>query len=198
MTTKKTESHNAFAVSVIFILSSIALILIFVLLMRDQNSESVEDALKQLAQTNVQLQQAQTSQDSKTFEEKISDLYLDPKNLWEKQPCEKEPYCSFIRQTGGEKESSLFVSLNRWDGFYTSYDDGEVSCDQFDLGNGNVMPINMELLASVEQKLLMDSTEKEPIGLTVYQSYSEEHPLPIDQSTSPCLSPAYVLNVHFE
>lgn len=198
MATKKTESHNAFAVSVIFILSMIALILLFVLFMRDQNAKVVDDALKQLAQTNVQLQQEQTSQDSKTFADKVKDLYLDPNNLWSMQPCEKEPYCSFVRQTGGEKESSISVSLNRWDGFYVSYDDGEASCDQFDLGNGQVMPINMELLASVEQNLLKDSSEKEPVGVTVYRSYSEEHPLPMDQSASPCLSPSYVLNVHFE
>lgn len=198
MSTKQKDSSGSFAVSIIFILCSIVLVLMFVLFMRDQGAKEVESTLTDLATTNAELQQVQKIEEQKPISDRLTELGFDADNLWTKEPCENEPYCVFTKYTKGEKNLAVFQALERWDGFYSTYEDENVACDMFVTSSGNdSLPIRLDLLAKVEQNLLEASTESDPVGVTVYRTTTEESPHTYPP-TQECENPAYILNVHFE
>ncbi len=193
MPTKKKEA-SGFGVSVIFILSVVVLILMFVLFTRDQSAKTVESTLTNLAQTNAELQKAQQAEKTKSVADRLKEAGVDPETVWTLGEC-KEPYCQFTKLSSKEGSATAIRSIERWEGRHDTYDDGKVSCDMFVLGDKTSLPINLELLAKVEQNLLKASTNQETVEVTVYRSEDKERDL---KTGNPCESPAYVLNVHFE
>lgn len=196
MATKKKESAGSFIVTIIFILSIVVLVLIFVLFTRDQGTKAVENTLSDLAKTNAELLQEQKTEKQKSIDKRLEEAGFDPNNLWQLTPCENMPYCTFLKTGTGEGDSSAIHAVERWSGYHETYDDGETTCDQFVLNDGFGLPINLEMLASVEQNILKDSTPKDPIEITVYRS--EDRKRDPKSSQDLCAMPAYVLNVHLE
>jgi hypothetical protein len=189
MPTKK-NGANGFGVSVIFILSIVVLILIFVLFTRDQSAKTVESTLTNLAQTNAELQKAQQAEKTKTVADRLKDAGIDPKTVWQLGEC-KEPYCQFTQLATKDGEVSAVRGIERWSGYYEAYKDEKGECEAFVFGEEKRRGINMELLASLEKKLVKGSRKDDPIELTVFTHENKlvEHP---------CDEPSYVLNVHFE
>lgn len=189
MPTKK-EHAGGFGVTIIFILSIVVLILMFVLFTRDQNSKAVESTLTNLAQTNVELQKAQQAEKAKSVADRLKDAGIDPEKLWTIGDC-KEPYCQFTRLSTKDGEVVPVRGIERWSGYYEKYKDEKTECDAFVFGDDTRRGINMELLASLEKKLVTGSTKNDPIELTVF---THENAL----VQNPCDAPPFVLNVHFE
>jgi hypothetical protein len=190
MPTNNKKGASGFGVSVIFILSIVVLILIFVLFTRDQNAETVESTLTNLAQTNTELQKAQQAEKTKTTADRLKDAGIDPKNVWQLGEC-KEPYCQFTQLSTKEGETVAVRAIERWSGYYENYKDEKGECDVFVFGDEMRRGINMELLASLEKKLVKSSGKNDPIELTVFTHENKlvEHP---------CDEPPFVLNAHFE
>ncbi len=191
MSTKKNEAASGFGVTIIFILSIVVLILMFVLFTRDQSSKMVESTLTDLAQSNTQLQKSQQAENAKPLADRLKDGGIDPENLWSLGECE-EPYCQFTQVSTSEGKAVVSVrAIQRWSGYYESFKDEKGECDAFVFSDDQRRGINMKLLANLEKKLVKGSSKDDPIDLTVFthEDALVEHP---------CDEPPYVLNVHFE
>lgn len=188
----KSKDHaGGFGVTIIFILSIVVLILMFVLFTRDQSSKAVESTLTNLAQTNTELQKAQQAESVKSLADRLKEGGIDPGNLWSLGEC-KEPYCQFTQVSTTEGKRVVSVrAIERWNGHYENYKDEKAECDTFVFSDEMRRGINMELLASLEKKLVKGSSKDDPIELTVFTHDDKlvEHP---------CDEAPYVLNVHFE
>lgn len=180
--------------TIIFVLSIVVLILIFVLFSRDQGAKTVEKTLANLATTNQELQKSQQKEAIKPLADRLKDASVDPNNVWMMADGCKEPYCLFIKIATDGKEPAVATTrgLARWKGRYEDYKDkGGAACDAFILEDNTVHAIDMSLLASLEQKLLKQSTNQDPTQVSVYVREN-------DKPEDPCHNPAVVMNVHFE
>ncbi len=193
MPTKQKESSGSFFVAVVFILSAVVLILIFVLFTRAQGTKAVEQTLSGLAKSNAELQQEQKIEKQKPINERLKEAGLDPNSLWQMNPCESIPYCTFEKTELADEKSAAILSIERWSGYHEKFKDEQTSCDRFVLEDGTSQPITMELLATIEQNLLKNSSAKEPTAITVYRY--EDHKRD-EKKGNPCEMPSFVLNVH--
>ena len=189
---QKNETGGSFAASVIFILSVALLIVLFVLFTRNQNTQNVKETLSTLAESNAELRDQQTVEKNKPVAEKLKESGLDPERVWKMEMCENTPYCTFTQVDG-----SASFSIERWDGYFLAKSKEEGDCDKFVMEGAETLPIDMSLLASVEQNLLKASTQKDPVGVSVIFAWDGPSPLE-DETVDVCKSPARVLNVHFE
>lgn len=191
MPTKKKEGANGFGVTVIFILSVVVLILLFILFTRDQGAKVVETAISNLVETNTELQKEQQTEKQKSLADRLSAAEIDPTNMWEMKPCDQEPYCMFSQLNTGSDTTVAIRGLQRWDGYYESYKDETGNCDALVFVNDIRRGVNLEVLSKLEQKLLKESSKDEPVGLTVFVHDDKAIEHPCDQAP-------YALNVHFE
>lgn len=191
MPTKKKEGANGFGVTVIFILSVVVLILMFILFTRDQGAKVVETAISNLVETNTELQKAQQAEKQKSLADRLQAAEIDPTNVWEMKPCDQGPYCMFSQLSTSSDTPVATRGLQRWDGYYEFYKDETGSCDAFVFVNEIRRGVNLEVLSKLEQKLLKESSKDEPVGLTVFVHDDK----PIEH---PCDQAPYALNVHFE
>lgn len=161
----------------------------FVLFTRDQSAKTVESTLTNLAQSNAELQKAQQAEKTKSVADRLKEAGVDADKVWVLEDC-KEPYCQFTRLSTKEGEAGS-IAITRWKGSYERYKDEQGECDAFALTNEIRRGINMDLLASVEKKLVTSSSKDNPIELTVFIHEDGDRHHPCDETP-------YVLNVHFE
>lgn len=187
-----TQSHGGFLFTIVFILSIVVLVLLFVLLTRDQGTKTIEDKLNDLVQSNVSLQETQNKESQKPLVDRLKEFGFDPNNLWQMSPCGDGPYCTFTEVRADDKVKTVSIrGLERWHGYYESFKDEKGSCDAFVFTDGTKQGIKLNVLSSLEQKLLKESDEKDQVELSVFV-----HNDAIAEHT--CDFPAHVLNVHFD
>jgi len=194
--------------ALIFILCAIALVLLLALLMREQTVKSLKDEKGALKKLNVELQQTFDDGQKMSLAQRLGTAGIDTLNLWkfETEGCEI-PFCFATRigVDGVEDFAEQFRGLNRWKGYVTELkevqdgpedlegQDGShektSSCEAFAIEGGADFPINMDLLADVEKKLLKAGNEKNQVEITVYSIVTEGEPIS-------CNTPAYVVNVN--
>lgn len=188
--------------ALVVILAVITLLLLLALFSREQTVKSLKDEKAALKQTNSELQQTLGDGQKMSLAQRLGTAGIDTLNLWkfENEGCQ-EPYCRLTRVEieGVEDFVEMKKGLERWKGytmtFVTPSEDTEVSkaegssCEAFAIEGGAVVPINTELLADVEKKLLRAGTEKKQIEITVFET---------EYDTISCDTPAHVLNVHPE
>lgn len=187
------KQEGGFAVTVIFILSILVLMLIFVLFTRDQGNKQVAQTITSLATTNQELKKVQKTEKAKSLSDRLEEVGIDAGALWMLGDCEV-PYCRFTSVVvDGDKEEELqsVLAIERWDGYFEKYVDRDSECGAFVFNNGQVRGINMETLASVEKNLITTSDKDNPIGLTVFIHDDQKF-------FNVCENNPIVLNVHFE
>lgn len=198
--TKKKNSCDSTKVLVI-ILGVITLILLFALFTREQTVKSLKDEKDVLKQTNYELQQTLDDGKKMSLAQRLGAAGIDTLNLWkfENEGCQ-EPYCRAVRVEveGVEDFSSMIKGLQRWNGYTTTFpvipsgaEGSQVNetCEAFSVEGGAIVPINLDLLAAVEKKLLRASSEKELVEISAYVT---------EYSSISCDTPAQILNVHLE
>lgn len=192
MATKKKQENGGFAVTIIFILSIVVLILIFVLFTRDQGNKAVEKTLTDLAQTNQQLQKEQRGEKEKSIRDRLTEAGFDPGRMWIVEESCEFPYCLFTTFMNGEGDAQNVVGLERWSGYFGKYKDETSSCDAFVVDDARALPIRTDHLADVERNLLKASQKNDPIEITVFRVVPDESGIP------PCDRASYVMNVHLK
>lgn len=192
MATKKKQESGGFAVTIIFILSIVVLILIFVLFTRDQGNQAVEKTLTDLAQTNQELQQAQRSERDRSILDRLEEAGFDPGRMWTVEESCEFPYCLFTTFMNDNGDAQNVVGLERWKGYFGRYEDETSKCDALVVDDARVLPIDVEFLAGVEKNLLKASEKNDPVEITVFRVAPDESGVP------PCDRASYVMNVHLE
>ncbi len=191
MPPKKTQKSTAPLTATIIVLGFLVFILLFVLISGNQSAKTTQTSLVDLQKTNAQLQKAQAEQSAVSLGDRLKAVGVDAGNLWSLGDC-KVPYCAFTKVSVQKEEGVASVrSIERWTGFYEAQKGDAGSCDAFVFADGTKRGVDMKLLATIEQKLLKDSTKEKPIQLSVFRN--EDAPI-----QHPCDEPATVLNVHFE
>ena len=179
--------------SIIYILSLVIVVLIVVIFVRDQSNSDIDKVVSNIKQKNSELETALADEKITPIAQRLGTAGIDTLNLWkfENEGC-KIPYClatrigvegveDFVEQTRG---------LSRWKGYVTKLEEADTaSCEAFAIDGGVDFPINTDLLADVEKKLLKAGTEKNQVEITVYSIITGDEPISCD-------TPAYVLNVH--
>lgn len=192
-TPTKKKNSCASTKALVIIIGAVALVLLFALFTREQTVKSLKVEKSALQKTNAELQQTLDDGKKMSLAQRLGAAGIDTLNLWkfENEGCQ-EPYCRAIRVEvdGVEDFSSMIKGLQRWNGFVTPLDiSEESSCEAFAVEGGAVVPVNLDLLADVEKKILRSSTEKNLIEITAYVT---------EYSSISCDTPAQVLNVHLE
>ncbi len=191
--------------TLVFILSAVIIVLLFIILASSQGDKEIDKTISDLKQKNDELENAREDAEKTSLAQRLGTAGIETLNLWkfEIENCEI-PYClatrigvegveDFVEQTRG---------LSRWKGYVTKLEEGPedpdgqegsqtktTTCEAFSIDGGADFPINMDLLADVEKKLLKAGTEKNQIEITVYSIVTGGEPIS-------CKTPAYVLNVH--
>ena len=196
--TDKQES-GGFAVSVIFILSILVLILMFILFTRDQGNKAVEKTLVDLATSNQELQEShqelqesQKQEKEKSLRERMEEAGIDPDRLWTIGDTCEIPYCLFTSLGLDGADAARVVGLERWSGYFGRYEDVERTCDAFIADETRAFPIRLDHLAKIEQDILTASAKTDPIDITVFRVAPEASGVP------PCDRAAFVMNVHLD
>ncbi len=189
--------------ALIFSLCAIALVFLFALLIREQTIKSLKDEKTSLTKSNVELQQTLDDGQKMSLAQRLGTSGIDTLNLWkfEDEGCEI-PFCLATRigVDGVEDFVDQTRGLSQWKGYMTKFEDGPeapegqegsqtetITCEAFAIDGGADFPINMDLLADVEKKLLKAGTAKDQVKITVYSIYS---------GVISCDTPAYVVNVN--
>ncbi|MBI2475331.1 hypothetical protein HYV69_02800 [Candidatus Uhrbacteria bacterium] len=201
MPTKKKKS-GGFTRSIIYILSLVIVVLIVVIFVRDQSNSDIDKEVSNIKQKNNELEVALADEQIIPIAQRLGTAGIDTLNLWkfETEGCEI-PYCLSTRigVDGVEDFAEQTRGLSRWKGYVSELKEvkeaGEVEeaeviiCEAFAIDGGADFPINTDLLADVEKKLLKAANEKNQIEITVYSIVTGGEPIS-------CKTPAYVLNVH--
>ena len=180
--------------ALIFSLCAIALVFLFALLIREQTIKSLKDEKTSLTKSNVELQQTLDDGQKMSLAQRLGTAGIDTLNLWkfEDEGCEI-PFCLATRigVDGVEDFVDQTRGLSQWKGYMTKFDQvediGTATCEAFAIDGGATFPVNMDLLADVEKKLLKAGTAKDQVKITVYSIYS---------GVISCDTPAYVVNVN--